>query len=542
VKFGVFPLNEAEGALLVHSLRTPEGTLRKGRELSSGDVERLRAAGYEEATLVRLEAGDVPEDTAAQRMAEAVCIDDSVSLGTAGTGRVNIYAAIRGVFVFPAERLDAINQIDEAVTLATIEPFAACDPGQLVATVKIIPFAVEDKILAACEAAARDFGGLFKVAAFQNWRVGLLQTVLPDFRASLLEKGVEVTSARLAAMDLTLDEQRVCEHSKNAIQDALQDLSSRGCDLVLVLGASAIADRRDVVPSAIIDAGGGIEQLGMPVDPGNLTLLAHIGEMAVVGLPGSARSPRLHGSDWIVQRLVAGLSVTAHDIRAMGAGGLLKEIPGRPMPRAEASPPVGSVAHLAPRVAAIVLAAGQSRRMGAQNKLLADIDGKPMVARTLDAVMQSAVASVTVVLGHEAEQVRAVLADRRVTFTDNPDFEAGLSTSLKRGLAAIPDDSDAVLICLGDMPRISADEINLLIDAFAPNAGHAICVPTYRGKRGNPVLLGRRFFAEIQDVSGDAGARYLIGAYPDLVYEVAMEGDAVLLDIDTPEALARIAD
>ena len=224
----------------------------------------------------------------------------------------------------------------------------------------------------------------------------------------------------------------------------------------------------------------------------------------------------------------------------MGVGGLLKEIPGRPMPRTEASPPKEENIDTALNVAAIVLAAGQSRRMGKQNKLLAEIDGVPMVVRTVNAIHQSTVSSITVVLGHEAKAVEAVLAGRDLQFVLNPDFAGGLSTSLKRGLSVMPPDVDAALICLGDMPRISSVEIERLIAAFAPNEGHVICVPTHNGKRGNPVLLGRRFFAEIQDIGGDVGAKYLIGAYPELVQEVEMADDAVLLDIDTPEALARI--
>lgn len=541
MKFGVCPLDKsAEGALLVHSLRTTSGTLRKGRVLTEDDIAQLQAAGYRETTLVRLEPDDISEDTAAQRIADAVVADATVSLGAAGTGRVNIYAAVRGLFVLPSDHLNAINAVDEAVTLSTIQPFASVEPGQLVATVKIIPFAVHQDTLSACEAAARKLKGVFRIAEYRPQKIGLLQTTLANIPENLVIKGEEVTEARLIAMGLSLDETLVCPHEEPAIRESLETLSNRGCDIAFVLGASAVADRRDVVPSAITASGGHIEQLGMPVDPGNLTFLAHIGGMSVVGLPGSARSPRTHGSDWIVQRLVAGLRVTSQDIRAMGVGGLLKEIPGRPMPRTEASPPKEEKINTALNVAAVVLAAGQSRRMGKQNKLLAEIDGIPMVVRTVNAIRQSTVSSITVVLGHEATAVEALLTDRDLRFVQNPDFAEGLSTSLKRGLSAMPADVDAALICLGDMPRISSVEIERLIGAFAPSEGHVICVPTHNGKRGNPVLLGRRFFAEIQDIGGDVGAKYLIGAYPDLVHEVEMADDAVLLDIDTPEALARI--
>jgi len=317
-------------------------------------------------------------------------------------------------------------------------------------------------------------------------------------------------------------------------------LLDRECDIVLVLGASAVADRRDVVPFAIEALGGKVLQLGMPVDPGNLTFLASIKGTHIVGLPSSARSPRLHGSDWIIQRIVADLEVTVKDIRSMGVGGLLKEIPGRPMPRTEASPPQVKSATTPSNVTAIILAAGQSKRMGRQNKLLTEIDGRAMVARAVDAVTASSVRTVNVVLGHEAESVKKALKGRPVNFIENPDYADGLSTSLKRGLSALPRETDAALICLGDMPRITTTEIERLITGFKPNQRHSICVPTYNGKRGNPVLIGRRFFPEIRDIAGDIGARSLIDAYPEFIHEIEMESDGILLDIDTPEALAKL--
>jgi len=184
-----------------------------------------------------------------------------------------------------------------------------------------------------------------------------------------------------------------------------------------------------------------------------------------------------------------------------------------------------------------VLAAGRSTRMGGVNKMLALMDGQPMVARVADAVLASAAGPAIVVAGYQAEKVRAVLSGRAVTVVENPDYAAGLSTSLKRGLAALPPDADGVLVCLGDMPRVTADHIDRLIAAFDPVAGRAICVPTDGGKRGNPVLWAGRFIPEMLEIAGDVGARHLIGAYADVVAEVEMEAEGVLVDIDTPAAL-----
>jgi molybdenum cofactor cytidylyltransferase len=275
-------------------------------------------------------------------------------------------------------------------------------------------------------------------------------------------------------------------------------------------------------------------------------LLGQVGDVPVIGMPGCARSPKLNGFDWVLQRYLAGLPVVPRDIMRLGPGGLLKDIPTRPLPRAKARPGAAdddepAPVTRAPKIAAVVLAAGQSRRMGRTNKLLAAVDGVPMLRRTLENVRASKVADIVVVTGHEAEQVDAAIADLGVRSVHNPNYAGGLSTSLATGLGALGADIEGAIVCLGDMPRVAPGVIDRLIAAYDPLEGRAICVPTQGGKRGNPVLWDRRYFAEMQAVSGDVGARHLIGEHADMMVEVEMGDDGVLIDIDTPEALARLA-
>jgi molybdenum cofactor cytidylyltransferase len=163
-----------------------------------------------------------------------------------------------------------------------------------------------------------------------------------------------------------------------------------------------------------------------------------------------------------------------------------------------------------------------------------------MVTHMVDAMLASRAAPVIVVTGHEADEVRAALGERPVQIVANPHYAEGLSTSLKAGLAALPEDAEGVLVALGDMPRIRAAQIDRLIAAFNPLEGRAIVVPTVRGKRGNPVLFATRFLPEMLQIGGDVGARHLIGGHEDEVVEIEMEDDAALLDIDTPDALSAL--
>jgi molybdenum cofactor cytidylyltransferase len=528
LKFGDTPLDQAEGAILVHTLRRGRLVLKKGRKLTETDITALKNAGATSIVAARLDADDVGEDDAARRIAEAVA-GENLAVGEAFTGRCNLTTRAAGVVVLDPELVDRLNAVHEAATLATALPFEAVEAGQIVATVKIVTFAVPEDVVQRCAA----IGAKLRVAAFQSTRVGLLQTILPGDKASVIDKTVEVTRNRLAAISATLEHEVRCPHDVDQVAAALRKLEVEGCAIVLVLGASAIVDRRDVVPAAIERAGGAVEHLGMPVDPGHLMLLARLGRARVLGIPGSARSPRLHGFDLVLRRLVAGVEVSGADIMRMGVGGLMKEIPGRPMPRSRTR----EAAPHPKRVAAIVLAAGQSRRMGS-NKMMADIVGVPMISRAVDAALASKASPVVVVTGHEAERVRAALSDRNVTFAHNPHYAEGLSTSLRAGLDALPADIDGAIIALGDMPSVTPAHLDRLIAAFDPDGGAAICVPTFNGKRGNPVLWAKAYFPEMREVAGDVGARHLIGAHGEDIREVAMPDTGVLEDLDTPAALA----
>lgn len=185
------------------------------------------------------------------------------------------------------------------------------------------------------------------------------------------------------------------------------------------------------------------------------------------------------------------------------------------------------------RVGAVVLAAGLSRRMGAVNKLLLEVDGAPMVARCVDAVLASVARPVVVVTGHEQARVRAALAGRELSFVHNPEPAQGLATSLRCGIAALGDELDGAVVCLGDMPWVSAEHIDALIEAFATSGERAICVPTFEQTRGNPVLWPARYFAEVRALTGDRGARSLLAIYADDVCEVPVSDPGVTRDVDT---------
>ncbi|MGH6988446.1 MAG: NTP transferase domain-containing protein [Stellaceae bacterium] len=539
MKYGAFALGEAEGAALAHTMILPGRSLKKGRVLTAEDVAALGAAGKDSVVAAKLEPGDIAENDAAALVAEALKAPD-IETGPAFTGRINFFAQTLGLCLVDRDAVDAVNLVDEAVTLATVAPYSVVGPKQMVATVKVIPFAVPGAVVRACADKARQLVPPFRVVPFRERHVAMIQTRLPGLKDSVLEKTVTTTRDRLTALGSVLIGESRCAHEVQELVEQLRLALRQGADLVLVAGASAIIDRRDVIPAALTAAGGRITHFGMPVDPGNLILMGELDGAVVMGLPGCARSPKLNGYDFVLQRLLAGLPAGANEIMRMGVGGLLADIPSRPMPRAKAAAEGDGAAQRAPRIAALILAAGQSTRMGTLNKLTIEVGGKPMVRHAAEAALGSKARPVTVVTGHEREAVEAALSGLDVAFVHNPDYAQGLSTSMKTGLAALAATADGAVMLLGDMPRVAATEIDRLIAAFNPTEGRAIVVPARKGKRGNPVLLGRQVFHELARVEGDRGAREVIAAHDDLVAEIDVAGDGILTDIDTPQALAKL--
>jgi len=324
MRFGPVSLDQAEGAILAHSVALPDGRLRKGCTLGPDDISRLRATGRTEVIVARLDPHDLHEDAAAIAIAHALVPDPQaagIELRPVGTGRVNLHARTAGLLDIRVDRVDALNAVDPMITFATVPRWQRLAAGEMAATVKIIPYGVAAaSVDAACAAGAM----ALRLRPPQRLRIALVETHI-DARARPL--GVEAIASRLAALGASLAFHLHSPHRVADLADTLAKIVDT--DLLLILTASATSDPQDVAPAAVRSAGGKVDRFGMPVDPGNLLFLGSLGSTPVIGLPGCVRSPALNGADWVMERLICGVPVSAADIAGMGVGGLLKEIPTR---------------------------------------------------------------------------------------------------------------------------------------------------------------------------------------------------------------------
>jgi molybdenum cofactor cytidylyltransferase len=330
VKFGPIPVAEAENAIVAHAVRLDGLAIKKGEIVTPERRRALSAAGVEEIIAARLEPGEVGENEAAQQLADRLA-GAHLRLAPPFTGRVNLFAREAGLLVVDAEAIDRVNAVDEAITVATLAQYRVVAPDDMVATVKIIPFATDRAALEkACDALPA--GGAASIAPFRPLRFGVVSTLLPGLKPSVIAKTLRVLDDRLAPAGASIAAEERVAHETTAVAAALDRLAP-GCDALVIFGASAITDRRDVIPAAVEAFGGRIERFGMPVDPGNLLLLARRGAQPVIGAPGCARSPKENGFDWVLQRILADVPITGGGIEKMGVGGLLMEISSRPQPR-----------------------------------------------------------------------------------------------------------------------------------------------------------------------------------------------------------------
>jgi molybdenum cofactor cytidylyltransferase len=323
------PPEESLGKILCHNIADEQGhkALHKGALIGTYEMGRLQALGMQEVMVAALEAGDVHENVAAQRLA-AACAGEGVELNDASGGRVNLLASRPGLLKVDPEALGAVNRID-GLTIATVRHDAVVAEQKMVATIKIIPFAVSESSLAQAEAICREHGGIISVRAMPPTHVGVILAGSESARERVMKSFDPPIRARVEALGSVVRDVVYVAHQSKAIASAIELLRVAGAGMVIIAGETSIMDIDDVTPRGIVQAGGEIEHYGAPVEPGNLMLLAYLPALdggpavPVLGAPGCVRSRDTNVVDLVLPRLLAGEHLVREDILALADGGLM---------------------------------------------------------------------------------------------------------------------------------------------------------------------------------------------------------------------------
>ncbi len=327
MKFGAVELHQAPGKILAHNISDSSGKrrLRKGTVLEDRHITLLSEIGLAQVYVAELEDGDMPEQEAAPRIAKCLA-GGRIELQGAATGRTNLVAKEFGIVRVNLPLLEAVNHIP-GVTVATLFQHRVVSPRTIVASVKIIPYGLPMEAVDAVERICAVEDAVIEVLPLQPKEVALILTGRPglrerlerDFKPAISER-INTFGSQLGTVDfLDTDSQETIDNLSSLIQDRV----SEGSGLIIVAGETAILDERDILPQAIMMAGGEIEALGAPVDPGNLLLLGYLGVIPILGAPGCARSRKENVVDWILPRLLSGQRLSRADIIALGHGGLV---------------------------------------------------------------------------------------------------------------------------------------------------------------------------------------------------------------------------
>jgi len=522
---------ESQGSILAQSYNLSERKLSKGTRVSKAIVELLNKENIKTILCAVPHENDMDEDAAAEAISNAID-RNRLYAEEASTGRVNFRTPALGVVRYNRELIKKINLVDESIAFSIVEHNQLLAKNDLIATLKIIPFFVS-KIYVEQVVTLLSKYEIFKIHRLEEKKVEFIQTYYDWQKRSIFKATSNVTRSRLDALGCLLEKETLIPHDHESLCSEIKSSLDSGAQVLLISGASAITDRSDYIPKAILSVGGEIIQYGLAVDPGNLLLIGQIGGTTVIGMPGCARSPKLNGFDWVLQLLMANIPITKEELADMGAGGLLMEIASRPLPRALSK----SVNKREKKIMGVILAAGNSTRMGKDNKLLRNVGDASLVRNTAVEMLNSDVDSCSIVLGYQSDKVAEVIKDLNINLILNPFWQEGQASSLKAALNTLDDTYSDLLIMLGDLPGVKSRHINRVIEEhlLTNNRRSKITIPSFNGKKGNPVIWGRSFFPDLLNLEGDVGGRALFNHHPAAINLLDMDDPAVVTDTDTPE-------
>jgi molybdenum cofactor cytidylyltransferase len=328
--FGEVKTGSSLGGILSSSIEIYKNKnkikISKGTVISKKLIDLLLSNKVEHIECAKLDDDEIDENSAVHQISKKIITSkkSNIKIQYPKNGRCNLVSSVDGIIIFQPNQLFYVNSVTNDIGIASLKAFSKVKKNQVVASIKAIPFGIKKNNVRDIINISKD---CFKVLPFQKKNIHLIQTTNQNTRTKILEKTLEVTKDRLSSCGIKKIIEKNCSHEIKSICAQLQKSIDEDADIILIFGTSAISDINDIIPQSIIEINGTILRLGMPVEPGNLILLANIKNskkhISIIGMPGCARSKKENGVDWILWRKLCDLKISSDDINHMGNGGLL---------------------------------------------------------------------------------------------------------------------------------------------------------------------------------------------------------------------------
>ena len=534
MEFKNFPLYDALGVITCSKISLGNRFIASGKMLDYSDISALRSAGYSFVSGAKLSSSDVVKSTAITKIASVVA-GENTAYYLDDDNRCFIYAEKNGIANINQERINRFNNLGLEVILATAPVFHQAVKGQLLAVISIIPPAITEDVLQQYLQTTFGMGALVSVLAYKPKKVYFIQSSNPKKNEEYEKNILTNITARLDALGVGISYNAHCEHLLEKIENEISKALYSDAEIIIISGAVANYHKEDVLMKALVDAGADIIASYIPSFPSaNIIIADYKKHKQIVVLPEGCDKSDYNAVDLILKKLVAGYPLNKDELFNLGAGGLLAREVWQPIDIDKLDGLVKVAAdENSSGIAAIILAAGKGSRIGGDNKLLYEIDDETIVTKVVKAALASKASPVIVVTGFEQEFIADELKDKDVKLVYNSDYASGINTSIRTGLESLNNAVRGAIIIPADMPFITSDHLNRLIDAFDPLNKKALCVSTYKKVKVNPALWARKLFDNVKIIPENAKVHPVLVEHSDYIAEVPLLNDNEALDINT---------
>lgn len=542
MKCAEFDINKAKGVRLFNPVQLADRLMPKGRKLDSEDIDALKKAGIRRIFGAEEEIHDISFQIALRQLCAKLC-GEATAYSIGDNGIAKIVATRNGIFECSEERAAKFNRFSDFAVLNTIEPFQNVKAGEVIAELQteypIIPQKEIDKILYSLSGNTT----LLQVTEDKPHRAALLYTQFynNDEEEARFTSAVQKLVNDFGGLQIDFSTEYSAPHHIQGIADTLSYAVNQPNDLIFIVPGQRSGSRYDVIRSALLSFVDDIICSNIPQIGISDFIIATKRGKKIICLPydyAEIDSPLLKR---LILQVIVSEKLLSFDFRhpqnATLPDGMTLNIREQARLSGNGS---GDKNKNTPSVAAIVLAAGSSRRAGS-NKLLAEVDGEPLFLKAVHAAVRSKANPVYVITGYQNEEIEAALEDIDVNVLYNPSFRAGIKTSIMLGLNSLPSSCKGALLLPGDMPNITDKFLDKIIKNFKPDGGPQLLVSSFKGVKSNPVLWSRELFDKADIVPEDAGIRVIFPQYEDYTTKIETRDKSLLWDVTYPGDVASFS-